>query len=87
VRTRFYLRVLVKDQPGVLAEVCRLLANEEISIASVVQHEAVDGHPEQTVPLVFMTHTASAGRFRQAVAAINRLNTISGQAVYFPVAD
>ena len=87
VQSRFYLRVLVKDLPGVLADVCRLLANEAISIASVVQHEAVDGHPEQTVPLVIMTHAAIAGRFRQAVAAINQLPTISGQAVYFPVAD
>lgn len=87
VQSRFYLRVLVKDQPGVLADVCRLLANEEISIASVVQHEALDGHPEQTVPLVIMTHAAVAGRFRKAVDAINRLTTICGSAVYYTVGD
>ena len=49
VRSRFYLRRLVKDQPGVLADVCRVLADESISISSVIQHEAVEGHPEQTV--------------------------------------
>ncbi|CAN5227757.1 homoserine dehydrogenase [soil metagenome] len=87
VPSRFYLRVLVKDRPGVLAEVCRLLAVEKISIASVVQHEAIDGHPEQTVPLVIMTHAAEAGRFKNAVAAIGRFESVSGKAVYFPVAD
>jgi homoserine dehydrogenase len=87
VPSRFYLRVLVKDQPGVLAEVCRLLAVDRISIASVVQHEAIDGHPEQTVPLVIMTHAAEAGRFRHAVHAISALPTVSSDAVYFPVAD
>lgn len=87
VQSRFYLRVLVKDQPGVLAEVCRLLAVEAISIASVVQHEAIDGHPEQTVPLVIMTHAAVAGRFKKAIEAINTLETLSGKAVYYTVGD
>src|SRR5208282_5728571 len=40
VRCRFYFRLLVDDRPGVLAEVCRVLADHEISIASVIQHEA-----------------------------------------------
>jgi len=87
VPTRFYLRVLVLDRLGVLADVCRILAMEAISIASVVQHEAQDGHPEQTVPLVIMTHAATAGRFRAAVAAIGRLDTVAGPAVHYPVAD
>ncbi|MGC4062333.1 MAG: hypothetical protein QM749_16400 [Aquabacterium sp.] len=29
VRSRFYLRLLVPDQPGVLADVCRLLADQQ----------------------------------------------------------
>jgi homoserine dehydrogenase len=87
VPSRFYLRVLVKDQPGVLAEVCRLLALDRISIASVVQHEAVDGHPEQIVPLVIMTHTAEAGHFVHAAAQIGKLTTVSGPAVWYPVGD
>jgi homoserine dehydrogenase len=87
ISSRFYLRVLVKDRPGVLADVCGLLAADQISIASVVQHEAIDGHPEQTVPLVIMTHAARAGEFRHAVAEIDRLPTVVGPAVYYPVGD
>ena len=87
VRTRFYLRLLVRDKPGVLADVCRVLADEGISLASVIQHEAQEGHPEQTVPLVIMTHTAPTGRFRTAVAAIDRLPGVAAPAVYYSVDD
>jgi homoserine dehydrogenase len=87
VRSKFYLRALVKDEPGVLADVCRCLANERISIASVIQHEAVEGHPTPTVPLVIMTHVAETGRFRAAAAALGKLPGVCGPAVFFSVDD
>lgn len=87
VRSKFYLRALVRDEPGVLADVCRCLANERISIASIIQHEAVDGHPEPIVPLVIMTHVAETGRFRAAAAELGKLAGVCGPAVYFSVDD
>ena len=87
VRSRFYLRLLVKDQPGSLADVCRVLADEAISISSVIQHEAVEGHPEQTVPLVIMTHYADTGRFRSALAKMNALRGVVPPGVYYSVDD
>jgi homoserine dehydrogenase len=87
VRSRFYLRILVKDRPGVLAEIAHELAQQQISISSVIQHEAFDGQEENTVPLVIMTHTALTGSFRAAVAEINRLECVTAPTVYYPVAD
>ena len=87
VRSRFYLRLLVADRPGVLAEVARVLADRHISISSVIQHEALDEHEGDVVPLVIMTHTASAGAFREAVAEINRLADMAVASVFYPVAD
>ncbi|MFO0849346.1 MAG: homoserine dehydrogenase [Gemmataceae bacterium] len=87
VRSRFYLRLLVRDQPGVLADVCRALADQGISISSVIQHEAVEGHPEQTVPLVIMTHTAETGKFRAAVRVIDALPGVAASAVHYSVDD
>lgn len=84
---RYYLRMLVRDEPGVLAEIGLCLARESISIASVVQHETMEGHPEQTLPVVIMTHTAGAGQFRHAVTAIDQLPTLNGPAVFYPVSD
>src|SRR5262245_20221129 len=77
VRSRFYLRILVQDRPGVLADVTRALANEEISIASVIQHEALEEHEGEIVPLVIMTHEAPTGRFRAALRAIDLLPSVA----------
>jgi len=87
VRSRFYLRALVQDTPGVLAEIARELAQHHISISSVIQHEAFDGQEGATVPLVIMTHTALTARFRAAVAEIDRLECVAAPSVYYPVAD
>jgi len=87
VRSRFYLRVVVADQPGVLADIARELAQHSISISSVIQHEALDGQEGQFVPLVIMTHTALTGDFRAAVAGIDALRSTAAPGVYYPVAD
>jgi homoserine dehydrogenase len=87
VRTRFYLRLLVDDKPGVLAEVTRVLAQHLISISSVIQHEAPDEDEGSRVQLVIMTHTALTGSFRAAAAEMNRLTCVAPPCVYYPVGD
>jgi len=86
VRSRFYLRLIVRDQPGVLADVCRLLAEEGISISSVIQHEAIPAD-SAALPLVIMTHAAETGRFRRAVRAVDRLPSLAAAAVHYSVDD
>jgi homoserine dehydrogenase len=87
VRSRFYLRLLVADRPGMLAQITRVLADHHISISSVIQHEALEDHEGDIVPLVIMTHTALTGSFRAAVADIDKLSGVAQAGVYFPVAD
>jgi homoserine dehydrogenase len=87
VRTRFYLRLLVDDRPGVLSEVARVLAEHGISIASVIQHEAPDEAPASRVQLVIMTHTAPTGAFRSAAEDLDRLACLAAPSVYYPVGD
>jgi homoserine dehydrogenase len=87
VPSRYYLRLLVQDRPGVLAEIARVLAQHQISISSVIQHEALEEHPADAVPLVIMTHTVTAGTFGQAAAAIDGLGQVAAPGVYYPVAD
>jgi homoserine dehydrogenase len=87
VRSRFYLRAMIQDRPGVLADIARLLADHQISIASVIQHEAPEDHEGDSVPLVIMTHTALTGDFRSALADIDRLPSVEAPSVYYPVAD
>jgi homoserine dehydrogenase len=87
VRCRFYLRAMVRDAPGVLGEIAQELAKHNISISSVIQHEALDDQEGNLVPLVIMTHTAMTGAFRAALAEIDKLACVSAPSVYYPVAE
>ena len=87
VRSRFYLRMLVLDRPGTLADVCRVLADNGISITSIIQKEALEGAKEQTVPLVILTHYAETASVRTAINGINKLTCVTGRAVYYSVDD
>ncbi len=87
VRSRFFLRMLVEDRPGVLADVTRVLAQHHISIASVIQHEAPEDDEGGRVHLVIMTHTVHTGDFRAAVAELDRLDCVAPPSVYYPVGD
>ena len=87
VRSRFYLRTFVEDRPGVLAEVARVLAEHQISIASVIQHEAPDEPEGERVQLVIMTHTAATGDFRAACARLDWLGCVAAPSIHYPVGD
>jgi homoserine dehydrogenase len=78
---------MIQDRPGVLVDIARVLAEHQISIASVIQHEAPEDHEGDTVPLVIMTHTALTGEFRQALTDIDHLPAVQAPSVYYPVAD
>jgi homoserine dehydrogenase len=85
--SRFYLRLMVLDRPGTLADVTRSLANHRISISSVIQHEAMDGPEGEIVPLIIMTHTAPTGAFLATIAELNALDCVTTPAVYYHVGD
>ncbi|RPI82634.1 MAG: homoserine dehydrogenase, partial [Planctomycetaceae bacterium] len=87
---RFYLRFHVQDRPHVLADIADILGRNNISIASVIQHEAPEaaqgnGQPV-LVPLVIMTHRTTEGNLRSAEAELARLPAITPPHVRMPVA-
>jgi homoserine dehydrogenase len=75
LETRYYLRVTVTDQPGVLAQIAQTLGNHGVSIAAVSQKEA-DG-AAQTAELVIMTHRAKEGAVRAALRDIESLPVVA----------
>jgi homoserine dehydrogenase len=66
----YYIRLMVRDRPGVLSRVAGILAKEKISISQVIQHGPMGG---KYVPIVIMTHDAKERSVQKAIAAINRL--------------
>ena len=74
VVTSFYLRLRVADEAGVLANITRILADDDISIDAVLQREAADD--EKQTDLVILTHETVEGRMRSAVARMQALPTV-----------
>jgi homoserine dehydrogenase len=82
VRSRYYLRFLIADRPGVLGMIAQVLGRHNISIASVIQHEAGDEPtPAPSVPLVIMTHQAIEANLAAALAEIDRLEIVTPPSV------
>ncbi len=77
--TAFYLRMNALDQPGVLAEVARLLGEAGISIEAVVQPEPPRGADHAR--LVMLTHRVREGDMRAALARVEALEEIDGDVV------
>lgn len=92
IASRFFLRFGVQDRPHVLADIADILGRNNISIASVIQHEAPEassgeGSARQSVPLVIMTHRTTEGQMQSAERELSRLPSITPPHVRLPVAD
>lgn len=83
LETRYYIRVSVKDQPGVLAQIAQSLGNHQVSIAAVNQKEA--DASDQTAELVVMTHRAREGAMRAALQEIADLPVVAGVSAFLRV--
>lgn len=72
IESKFYIRLLVVDKPGVLASVAGVLGKRKISIASVFQK----GRDEkgEGVPLVIITHETKEKELIQALAEIKEFD-------------
>lgn len=77
IETRYYIRFVVADRPGVLAKIGTILGNWHISIASVIQK---DPHGMETVSLVMLTHTAREKNMKAALAEIYTLEEVKEEA-------
>jgi homoserine dehydrogenase len=74
IESMYYLRCMVKDQPGVLSSISGILGQRGISISSVLQKGRKEG---QTVPLVILTHRSLERAVQSALQEINALPMVS----------
>ena len=77
VTTSYYLRMQVADQPGVLADVTRILADSAISIDAMLQKEPAEG--ETKADIIILTHQTQEKNVEAAIAKIEALSTVVGQ--------
>ena len=79
-----YLRLVVRDRPGILARVCALLARHRINIDSVLQEPAL---PKNHLPFVMTLEPRREKHVAQAVAEIARLPFMARPPLMLPFAE
>ncbi len=72
LQTRFYVRFLTKDQPGVIGHLGTSFGNHNVSLESLVQI----GFKGQLAEIVVLTHETREGNFRNALNEIDTLDAV-----------
>lgn len=74
LETSYYVRLDAADEPGVLASIAGVFADNGVSLASVIQRQASDDGAE----IVWITHRAAERDMRAALDRIGALETVRG---------
>jgi homoserine dehydrogenase len=77
VESSYYLRMRVWDEPGVLADITRVLADEKISIDAVIQKEPNEGEDE--TDLVLLTHVTREKLINDSIVRLEKLPVVVGK--------
>jgi homoserine dehydrogenase len=83
----YYIRLLAVDKPGTAATIARRLAQQSISLESIVQRHPgalphggeAPGRSGTPVPVILITYATSEDAVRRALAAVGRDRVISGK--------
>jgi homoserine dehydrogenase len=82
----YYIRLLARDRPGTAATIARRLAQQKISLESIVQRHSIagqgarpSGRSGEPVPVIMITYATSEDAVRRALAAVRRDRVISGR--------
>jgi homoserine dehydrogenase len=84
IRSRYYVRFRVADQPGAMGKIATVLGSHGVSIASVMQKEP---HESGDVPIVILTHNTIEERFMGALREIESLSFVKRPTAFFRVED
>ncbi|MGB0379788.1 MAG: homoserine dehydrogenase [Luminiphilus sp.] len=76
VESEWYLRMVVADEPGAMADITRLLGDHDISIESLIQRPPETGSTQ--VSVVIVTDRAPGAAIERATSAIAALDATDG---------
>jgi len=82
----YYIRLLARDRPGTAATIARRLAQQNISLESIVQRHDIEPHGAarsgrsgEPVPVIMVTYATNEDAVRKALVAVRRDRVISGR--------
>ena len=79
VETSYYLRLRVDDKPGVLADITRILADQQISTAAMIQREPGEG--ESQTDIIMLTHITREKNVDAAIMKIEALPVVKKKVI------
>ncbi len=79
VATSYYLRLRVEDKSGVLADITRILADQQISIDAMIQREPDEG--EMQTDIIMLTHITKEKSIDSAIAKIEALPVVKTKVI------
>ncbi|MHC4551213.1 MAG: homoserine dehydrogenase [Planctomycetota bacterium] len=85
IDSRYYIRMIAKDEPGVFSAYGQVLGKHGISISGAIQHEW--DSPENTVPVVITTHPTQQKNMNAALAELEQLDVITEKPVCIHIVD
>jgi homoserine dehydrogenase len=85
IQTRYYVRMAVADQFGVLAQITTVLGENRISISSIIQKES--DSVTQSAEIVIMTHPANEAAMQKALREMSKLPVVKEISNFIRVED
>jgi homoserine dehydrogenase len=79
IETGYYLRLRVEDKPGVLADITRILADQQISIDAMIQREPAEG--ESQTDIIMLTHVTREKNVDAAIARMEALPVVKKKVI------
>ena len=83
--SRFYIRLMAKDKPGVFAAYGKILGDHNISISGALQHEGLGS--DNTVPVVITTHPTKQKDITAALEELANLDVVGEPLVCIRIVD
>ncbi len=80
LKSKYYLRLLTEDKPGVLHQISGILSEYNISIGSMTQKQENNG-----IPIFMVTHTALEMEMRAAIDRIDQLDCVKDKTIFIRV--
>ena len=79
IKTPRYFRLMVKNEPGVIAKISAVFANQDISIEALIQHEIKVNNGEQTdeVPVVILSGSVSDQIVKELLNQLNDMEEVA----------
>ena len=84
-KSQYYLRISADDVPGVMAEITNKLAEKEISIEAVTQHEPTDAN--SPIPIVIITNNVKHMLIKKVIKDIEQMENIKDKVYSIRILD